>query len=45
VKKLRGSPNEYRLRVGNYRVLFELVGRCIVVYISIKTVCDYVHSW
>ncbi len=32
MKKLRGSPNEYRLRVGNYRVLFELVGRCIVVY-------------
>ncbi len=32
VKKLEGSRNEYRLRVGNYRVLFELVGRRIVVY-------------
>jgi mRNA interferase RelE/StbE len=32
VKKLRGSKNEYRLRVGNYRVLFELAGRRIVVY-------------
>ena len=32
VKKLRGSQNEYRLRVGNHRVLFELVGRRIVVY-------------
>jgi len=32
VKKLKGSKNEYRLRVGNYRVLFELVGRRIVVY-------------
>jgi len=32
VKKLRGSVNEYRLRVGAYRVLFELVGRRIVVY-------------
>lgn len=32
VKKLRGSKNEYRLRVGNWRVLFELVGKRIVVY-------------
>jgi mRNA interferase RelE/StbE len=32
VKKLQGSKNEYRLRVGNYRVLFELVGGRIVVY-------------
>jgi mRNA interferase RelE/StbE len=32
VKKLKGSKNEYRLRVGNHRVLFELVGRRIVVY-------------
>jgi mRNA interferase RelE/StbE len=32
VKKLKGSRNEYRLRVGNYRVLFELEGKRIVVY-------------
>jgi mRNA interferase RelE/StbE len=32
VKKLTGSKNEYRLRVGAYRVLFELEGRRIVVY-------------
>jgi mRNA interferase RelE/StbE len=32
VKKLKSSRNEYRLRVGNYRVLFELVGKRIVVY-------------
>jgi mRNA interferase RelE/StbE len=32
VKKLKGSKNDYRLRVGNYRVLFELVGKRIVVY-------------
>jgi mRNA interferase RelE/StbE len=32
VNKLRGSKNEYRLRVGDYRVLFELVGKRIVVY-------------
>jgi mRNA interferase RelE/StbE len=32
VKKLRGSENEYRLRIGNYRVLFELAGNRIVVY-------------
>ena len=31
-KKLKGSKNEYRLRVGEHRVLFELVGRRIVVY-------------
>ena len=32
VKKLKGSKNDYRLRVGNYRVLFEVEGRRIVVY-------------
>ena len=32
VKKLRGGKNEYRLRVGNYRVLFELEHNRIVVY-------------
>lgn len=32
VKKLKGSKNEYRLRVGGHRVLFELVGKRIVVY-------------
>jgi len=31
-KKLEGSTNEYRLRVGNYRVLFEPSGKRIVVY-------------
>lgn len=32
VSKLKGSKNEYRLRVGDRRVLFELVGRRVVVY-------------
>ena len=32
VKKLRGSSNEYRLRVGAYRVLFELEGKKIMIY-------------
>lgn len=32
VTKLRGSKNEYRLRVGERRVLFELVGERISVY-------------
>lgn len=32
VKKLKGFKNKYRLRAGDYRVLFELEGRCIVVY-------------
>ena len=31
VKKLKGSKNEYRLRVGDVRVLFELEGKRIVV--------------
>jgi mRNA interferase RelE/StbE len=30
VKKLKGSKNEYRLRVGDHRVLFELIARRIV---------------
>ena len=32
VKKLRGSRNEYRLRVGNWRILFELNQNQISVY-------------
>jgi mRNA interferase RelE/StbE len=32
VKKLEGSKNEYRLRVGDHRVLFELIGKRNVVY-------------
>ena len=32
IKKLRGFKNKYRLRAGNYRVLFELESACLVVY-------------
>jgi mRNA-degrading endonuclease RelE of RelBE toxin-antitoxin system len=32
VQKLKGSKNEYRLRIGNYRVLFELEGRVATAY-------------
>ena len=32
VKKLAGTENKYRLRVGNRRVLFRLAGRQIQVY-------------
>lgn len=32
VKKLKGSRNEYRLRVRDYRVLFELEGKTVTVY-------------
>ncbi len=32
IKKLKGFKNKYRLRAGNYRVLFELEGVCLVVY-------------
>ena len=32
VKKLKGSRNEYRLRVGDFRVIFELEGQRVIVY-------------
>jgi len=32
VQKLKGSKNEYRLRIGNYRALFELESRVATVY-------------
>ena len=32
VKKLKGHPPRYRLRVGGYRVLFALAGDFIEVY-------------
>ncbi|MBM4242020.1 MAG: type II toxin-antitoxin system RelE/ParE family toxin [Euryarchaeota archaeon] len=33
IKKLKGYKNHYRLRVGKYRILFELQkGRIIIVY-------------
>jgi len=32
IKKLKGYKFEYRLRVGSYRVRFELMGRHLIVY-------------
>jgi mRNA interferase RelE/StbE len=32
IKKLKGFKKKYRLRAGDYRVLFELEGACLVVY-------------
>jgi mRNA interferase RelE/StbE len=32
VKRLTSCTQEYRLRVGDYRVLFEIEGKSIVVY-------------
>jgi mRNA interferase RelE/StbE len=32
IKKLKGFKNKFRLRAGNYRVLFELEGASVVVY-------------
>jgi len=31
-KKLKGFKNKYRLRAGDYRVLFELERDCVVIY-------------
>jgi mRNA interferase RelE/StbE len=33
IKKLSGTENKYRLRVGNQRILFRLAGRQIQVYV------------
>ncbi len=32
IKKLASALHEYRLRIGVWRVLFEIVGRKIVIY-------------
>ncbi|GDY21131.1 hypothetical protein LBMAG56_24770 [Verrucomicrobiota bacterium] len=32
IKKLGGLENKYRMRVGNHRILFRLVGKQIQVY-------------
>ena len=32
-KKLKGSTNEYRIRIGNYRVLYTIHDDIITVYI------------
>jgi mRNA-degrading endonuclease RelE of RelBE toxin-antitoxin system len=32
VQKLKGSRSQYRLRIGNHRVLFELEGTTVTVY-------------
>jgi len=32
VKKLTNFTPEYRLRVGTYRVLFEIEGRSVIIY-------------
>ena len=32
VKKLSNHSPEYRMRSGNYRALFEVVGDCIIIY-------------
>jgi mRNA interferase RelE/StbE len=32
VKKLKGSKNNFRLRIGSHRVIFELEGDLITIY-------------
>ena len=32
-KKLKGGTNEYRIRVGNYRVIYEIDDKTVVVLI------------
>ncbi len=35
IKKLKGYPNHYRLRIGGYRVLFELQQNHIIIIYAI----------
>ncbi len=35
IKKLRGSPNHYRLRVSGYRVLFQLQKEHVIIIYAI----------
>jgi mRNA interferase RelE/StbE len=32
VKRLTNMTPEYRLRIGEYRVLFEIIGKSIIIY-------------
>ena len=32
-RKLKGSTDTYRIRVGNYRVVYEVAERCLVIEI------------
>ncbi len=32
-EKLKGSDNTYRIRVGDYRVLYEIMDKVLVVYV------------
>ncbi len=32
IKKLTNFSQEYRLRIGDYRVLFEIIGKNIIIY-------------
>ncbi|RDU65283.1 type II toxin-antitoxin system mRNA interferase toxin, RelE/StbE family [Helicobacter didelphidarum] len=32
IKPLKDSPNHYRLRVGKYRILYEIIDECILIY-------------
>lgn len=36
IKKLRGAPDHYRLRIGDYRIIYRLdAGRVVVVIVKI----------
>jgi|WetSurMetagenome_2_1015567.scaffolds.fasta_scaffold946537_2 mRNA interferase RelE/StbE len=35
IKKLRGYPNHYRLRVGGYRVLFQLQKEHVIIVYAV----------
>lgn len=35
IKKLKGYPNHYRLRVGQYRILFKLLEDYIIIVFAI----------
>lgn len=35
IKKLKGYKNHYRLRIGKYRILFELQPKCTIIIYAI----------
>ena len=44
IKKMQGRPNLYRLRVGNYRILYTIKGDILVVFVVTVVPRDVVYK-